>query len=323
MLSLLAGGACATKSVFGSDVVPPGLGEVTVMASVPAAAISDAGIEARSSFGLTNVVSRALPLRFTTALGANPPPFTVSVNAGPPVATMGGKIDVTSVPTPDNGALCGEPGPLSETLMVADSLPEMDGANARPTSHEEFAASANEARLGHEFVFAGTKWKSAAFGPLMVKPVASTLRGAEVLFRRVASIVALIVPMPTGLKFTGVTATIAVLRMPRMDTACGLPAPLSVTFKVAVRGLTLPVGMSAVKDMPKKQLLPEVRLTLPVDSKLQLTWPTPNVGATNTLSELFVPLMLPSVTFRVAPPGLEHLRPASGVLLPHATRASA
>lgn len=148
MLSLFAGGACAMKSVFGSDVVPPGLGEVTVIASVPAVAMSEAGIEARSSLELINVVSRALPLTFTTALGANPPPFTVSVNAGPPVATMGGKMEVSSMPTPTNCALCGEPGPLSETLMVAVSFPATDGVNTKPTSQTVFVGIENDANDG-------------------------------------------------------------------------------------------------------------------------------------------------------------------------------
>ena len=73
---------------------------VTVIARVPAVAISEAGIEASSSFALTKVVSRVLPLTLTTALGAKPPPVTASVNAGPPVATMGGEIEVISMPVP-------------------------------------------------------------------------------------------------------------------------------------------------------------------------------------------------------------------------------
>ena len=48
MLSLVAEGACATNNVFGSEVVPPGLGDVTVIARLPAVRMSVAGIEARS-----------------------------------------------------------------------------------------------------------------------------------------------------------------------------------------------------------------------------------------------------------------------------------
>lgn len=94
MLSLVAEGACATTSVLGSEGVPPGLGDVTVMAREPAETMSGAGMEARSCVELTKVVSRALPFTLTTALDAKPPPFTVKVNAGPPVATIDGEIDV-------------------------------------------------------------------------------------------------------------------------------------------------------------------------------------------------------------------------------------
>lgn len=210
MLSLFAGGACAIKRVFGSDVVPPGFGDVTVIARVPAVAISEAGIDARSSPELTNVVSRAPPLTLTTALGANVPPFTVSVNAGPPVATIAGEIDVTSMPMPVSGALCGEPGPLSETLMAADSLLAIDGVNATPTSHDEFAERTNEATDGQGALPLGAavvNWKSALFAPVIVKPVASTLRGALVRLNSVVFIVGLVVPIATGPKFTGVTPT--------------------------------------------------------------------------------------------------------------------
>ena len=48
MLSFVAGGACATISVFGSEGVPPGTGVVTEIANDPAVAMSEAGIEAKS-----------------------------------------------------------------------------------------------------------------------------------------------------------------------------------------------------------------------------------------------------------------------------------
>lgn len=147
---------------------------------------------------------------FTTALVANPPPSTVRVNAGPPVATIEGEIDVTSTPTPISGALCGEPGPLSETLMEAVSLPAMEGVNARPTSHKEFAFRTNDANAGQGVLppgAAATSWKSALFVPLIVKPVASTFIDALVVLTSVAFIVALVVPMPTGPKNTGVMPT--------------------------------------------------------------------------------------------------------------------
>jgi hypothetical protein len=48
MLSFVAEGACATTSVFGADCVPPGKGVVTEIAREPAAAMSEAGIEANN-----------------------------------------------------------------------------------------------------------------------------------------------------------------------------------------------------------------------------------------------------------------------------------
>lgn len=205
------------KSVFGSDVVPP---DVTEIGSVPAAVMSEAGMEARSSFALMKVVSRGfVPFgpTLTTAPGANPPPFTVSVNAGPPVATIDGEMDVSSMPKPDSGALCGEPGPLSETLIVADSFPAMDGVNTRPTSQTVPVGMENDASPGQKGLplgAAGTNWKSALFVPLMVKPVASTLRVAPEKLISVAFIVGLVVPMPTGPKFTGDIPTVTGMGVP-------------------------------------------------------------------------------------------------------------
>jgi len=210
--------------------------------------MSEAGIEARSSLELTNVVSRALPLTLTTALGAKVAPFTVSVNAGPPVATIAGDIDVTSMPMPVSGALCGEPGPLSETLIPADSLPAIDGVNATPTSHAEFPSRANETNPGQGLLPLGaavTNWKSPLFVPLMVKPVASTLTVTLEELTNVAFIVGLVVPIATGPKSTGVTATIEVFGTPMICVCWGLPAALSVTFNIALL-IAAPGGVPAV-----------------------------------------------------------------------------
>lgn len=305
MLSLLAGAAWAIKSVFGSEVVPPGFGVVTVIANVPAVAISEAGMEALSSFGLTNVVRRALPLTLTTALGANPPPFTVRVNAGPPVATIDGEIEVISMPMPVSGALCGEPGPLSETLMVADSLPTIEGVNARPTSHKEFAARANEVSDGQGMFALGaavTNWKSALFVPPIVKPVASTLRGTFWELTNVTLIVGLVVPIPTGPKFTGVTATVIMLGTPMICVGWGLPAALSLTFRVALL-TAAPGGVPAVYVIPNVQPGAGTGATVP-PLKLQ---GVPVVGATIAKLAAFVPVIVAAFTapkVSVAPPGL-------------------
>ena len=95
---------------------------------------------------LTNVVNRALPLTFTTALGAKPPPFTVSVNAGPPVATMDGEIEVISMPIPVRFGLIVVTETEAVTLSCAVSFPAgKDGVNVRVTSHDAKEASAKGA----------------------------------------------------------------------------------------------------------------------------------------------------------------------------------
>jgi len=66
------------------DVSPP-VGDVdTVIGTVPAKAISEAGIAALNRVAETNVVLRFDPFQRTTLPETNPLPFTVSVNAVPP-----------------------------------------------------------------------------------------------------------------------------------------------------------------------------------------------------------------------------------------------
>jgi hypothetical protein len=149
MLSFVPGDACATISVFGSEAVPPGTGVVTEIASDPAVAMSEAGIDAKSCVALTNVVNRELPFTFTTALGANPPPFTVKVNAGPPVATTEGEMEVSSMPVPVRFALSCVAEAEVVTLMVAISLPAgSDGVNVRLVSHAVSGFSMNGTVVG-------------------------------------------------------------------------------------------------------------------------------------------------------------------------------
>ena len=75
------------------DVPPPGGGFVTVTCTVPAAAISDAEINAVIWVAFTRVVGRALPFQFTTELPVKFAPFTVRLNAGPPEVTLWGAIE--------------------------------------------------------------------------------------------------------------------------------------------------------------------------------------------------------------------------------------
>src|SRR5206468_2425183 len=64
--------------------------------AVPAAATSDAGIDACSCVPLTNVVVRGAPFQRTTDELANPLPFTVKVNAGWPAVALDGDSDSAS-----------------------------------------------------------------------------------------------------------------------------------------------------------------------------------------------------------------------------------
>ena len=182
-------------------------------------------------------------LTFTTALGANPPPFTLSVNAGPPVATIEGEIDVICTPAPINAAFCGDPGPSSVAVIVDDSLPTTVGVNVRLTSQPVNEVSAKgsvveQAGNPSPFETNGTIWKSAGFAPPeTVKPGEETVTVAAVALKSVEFLVALVVPMGTAPKFTGNNTTPdspAVKGVPVIGIACGLPEPLSVRFSVAL-----------------------------------------------------------------------------------------
>ena len=77
------------------DVPPPGAGVTTDTCAVPAAATSDAEIDACSCVPLTNVVGRVAPFQRTTDALTNPLPFTVRVNAAAPAVTLDGDSDTT------------------------------------------------------------------------------------------------------------------------------------------------------------------------------------------------------------------------------------
>jgi 3D (Asp-Asp-Asp) domain-containing protein len=75
------------------DVPPPGVGFVTVTGGVPTVVTSLARIAAVTCVALTNVVTLAVPLKFTTELATKLVPFTVSVNAAEPAVTpVGDKV---------------------------------------------------------------------------------------------------------------------------------------------------------------------------------------------------------------------------------------
>lgn len=77
------------------DVPPPGVGFTTVIAAVPAAAMSAAVIAAVNCVALTNVVVRGLPFHCATELLMKLVPFRVNVNAAPPALVDVGAIEVS------------------------------------------------------------------------------------------------------------------------------------------------------------------------------------------------------------------------------------
>ncbi len=66
----------------------------TVTGGVPALTTSAARIAAVNCVALTNVVTRAVPLKFTVELAMKPVPFTVSVSAPEPETTPVGESEV-------------------------------------------------------------------------------------------------------------------------------------------------------------------------------------------------------------------------------------
>jgi hypothetical protein len=86
------GAEAVTVSVSAVDVPPPGAGVETVIDSVPAAAMSDAGIAAVNWVEFTKVVVRLAPLTCTTDVETKLLPVTVSVNPGPPALAVDGEI---------------------------------------------------------------------------------------------------------------------------------------------------------------------------------------------------------------------------------------
>src|SRR5215471_19289083 len=90
---LMVGTGLLTVKVAAADVPPPGVGFVTFTESVPAVAMSLAGMLAVTCVALTKVVVRLLPLTWTVAPLAKLVPLTVNVNAAPPaVALLGERL---------------------------------------------------------------------------------------------------------------------------------------------------------------------------------------------------------------------------------------
>src|SRR5260370_23892804 len=78
----------------GFGAPPWGAGLVTAPAAILAVVMAAAGIAAVNGEGLTNVVARATPTKFTTEPVKKFEPFTVRVKAAPPVSALFGEIVV-------------------------------------------------------------------------------------------------------------------------------------------------------------------------------------------------------------------------------------
>ncbi len=82
-------GGGVTVNVRGLEVPPPGVGVATVTGYAPAAATSDAGIDALSCVVDANEVVLATPLKLITDEGTKLVPLTVSVSPVPVVVSLG------------------------------------------------------------------------------------------------------------------------------------------------------------------------------------------------------------------------------------------
>ncbi len=78
----------------GFEAPPLGAGLVTVTAAILAVVMAAAGIAAVNCEGLTNVVARATPAKFTTEPVKKFEPFTVRVKAAPPLSALFGEMVV-------------------------------------------------------------------------------------------------------------------------------------------------------------------------------------------------------------------------------------
>jgi hypothetical protein len=127
--------------VVALDALPPG--SVTVMLTLPAAAIRLAGTGAVSCVPLTEVVLRDSPFHSTLAPERNPAPFTVSVKGAPPAVTEPGlKLVITGtgvltgkVMAVDVAASPPGPPPGMITYRVALPISAMRLAGTNAVSH--------------------------------------------------------------------------------------------------------------------------------------------------------------------------------------------
>jgi hypothetical protein len=116
-IEVTVGAGLFTLNVTEFDVPPPGVGLVTVTGGVPVLAMSVARIEAVNCVALTNVVTLATLLKFTTDVETKPDPFTVKVNAAPPATALAGESEVIA------GVGFAAPTTTVKSLAVLPALP--------------------------------------------------------------------------------------------------------------------------------------------------------------------------------------------------------
>src|SRR5689334_8817670 len=119
------------------EVPPPGAGLTTLTCVVPAAAISNALMDAWSCVPLKYVVVRLEPFQVTTEPPTNPLPFTVSVKAALPAVAEAGDSEMID----GNG--------LGAAVMVKLALPEVPppGAGLNTVTCEVPAAAISNAPM--------------------------------------------------------------------------------------------------------------------------------------------------------------------------------
>src|SRR6266852_4482609 len=107
----------------GFEAPPLGAGLVTVTAAILAVVMAAAGIAAVNCEGLTNVVARATPAKFTTEPVKKFEPFTVRVKAAPPVSALFGEIVVIVGPVMVNVKELEAPPPGAGLVTVTAVIP--------------------------------------------------------------------------------------------------------------------------------------------------------------------------------------------------------
>jgi hypothetical protein len=107
----------------GFEAPPLGAGLVTVTAAILAVVMAAAGIAAVNCEGLTNVVARATPAKFTTEPVKKFEPFTVRVKAAPPVSARFGEIVVIVGPVMVNVKELEAPPPGAGLKTVMAAVP--------------------------------------------------------------------------------------------------------------------------------------------------------------------------------------------------------